>query len=122
MPSVPFDAIAAGYDRAMARVSEPFVPDLLAACALDAGDFFLDVGTGTGLVAAAAASAMGAAARVVGLDVSPAMLARARDRPRRSVWPSSRTMSGPPVPGPELRRRRWPLRSRLPGSPRVGGR
>jgi hypothetical protein len=36
MPSVPFDAIATGYDRAMPRVSEPFVPDLLAACAFDA--------------------------------------------------------------------------------------
>jgi ubiquinone/menaquinone biosynthesis C-methylase UbiE len=55
VPSVPFDVVAAGYDRAMARVSEP---DLLAACALDASDFFLDVGTGTGLVAAAAASAI----------------------------------------------------------------
>jgi ubiquinone/menaquinone biosynthesis C-methylase UbiE len=58
VPSVPFDAVAAGYDRAMARLSEPFVPDLLAACALDASAFFLDVGTGTGLVAAAAASAI----------------------------------------------------------------
>jgi ubiquinone/menaquinone biosynthesis C-methylase UbiE len=47
--SVLFDAVAAGYDRAMARVSEPFVPDLLAACALGVGDFFLDVGTGTGV-------------------------------------------------------------------------
>jgi hypothetical protein len=36
MPSVPFDAVAAGYDRAMPRVSEPFVPDLLAACVFDA--------------------------------------------------------------------------------------
>jgi hypothetical protein len=29
MSSVLFDVVAAGYDRAMARVSEPFVPDLL---------------------------------------------------------------------------------------------
>jgi hypothetical protein len=36
MSSVPFDAVAAGYDWAMARVSEAFVPDLLAACALGA--------------------------------------------------------------------------------------
>ena len=64
----------------MARVLEPFVPDLLAACALGRGHRFLDVGTGTGLVAAAAAATPGAAVRVVGLDVSPAMLARARER------------------------------------------
>jgi ubiquinone/menaquinone biosynthesis C-methylase UbiE len=77
---VPFDAVALGYDRAMARVLEPFVPDLLAACALGRGHRFLDVGTGTGVVAAAAAATPGAAVRVVGLDVSPAMLARARAR------------------------------------------
>jgi ubiquinone/menaquinone biosynthesis C-methylase UbiE len=79
-PPVPFDAVAAGYDRAMARVSEPFVPDLLGACALGPGQRLLDVGTGTGLVAAAARTALGAAARVVGIDVSPAMLAEARAR------------------------------------------
>ncbi len=76
--AVPFDAVAAGYDRAMARVLAPFVPDLLAACALGRGHRFLDVGTGTGLVAAAAAPAAGG--RVVGLDLSPAMLRRARER------------------------------------------
>jgi ubiquinone/menaquinone biosynthesis C-methylase UbiE len=78
--SVSFDAVAADYDRAMARVSEPFVPDLLAACAMAEGDRLLDVGTGTGLVAAAAARTLGPGARVVGLDLSPAMLARARAR------------------------------------------
>ena len=77
---VPFDAVALGYDRAMARVSEPFIPDLLAACALGRDERLLDLGTGTGLVAAAAARALGPAVRVVGLDVSPAMLARARER------------------------------------------
>jgi ubiquinone/menaquinone biosynthesis C-methylase UbiE len=77
---VPFDAVALGYDRAMARVSEPFIPDLLAACALGRGERLLDLGTGTGLVAAAAARTPCTAARVVGLDVSPAMLARARER------------------------------------------
>jgi ubiquinone/menaquinone biosynthesis C-methylase UbiE len=64
----------------MARVSAPFVPDLLAACALGPGHRLLDVGTGTGLVAAAAAAVTEGAARVVGVDVSPAMLARAQER------------------------------------------
>src|SRR5262245_51039396 len=62
----------------MARVLAPFVPALLAACHLARGHRLLDVGTGTGLVAAAAAAA--GAASVVGLDVSPAMLAHARQR------------------------------------------
>lgn len=78
-----FDAVAAGYDRAMARVLEPFVPELLAACRLGRGHRLLDVGTGTGLVAAAAATVSGTAVRVVGLDVSAAMLRRARERVAR---------------------------------------
>ena len=61
----------------MVRVSAPFVPALLVACHLARGHRLLDVGTGTGLVAAAAADHD---ARVIALDVSPAMLARARDR------------------------------------------
>jgi ubiquinone/menaquinone biosynthesis C-methylase UbiE len=81
--AVPFDAVAAGYDQAMARVLAPFVPDLLAACRLGPGSRLLDVGTGTGLVAAAASAAPGAAGRVLGLDVSPGMLARARQRVAR---------------------------------------
>src|SRR5262245_37420005 len=62
----------------MVRVSAPFVAPLLTACRLGRGCRLLDVGTGTGLVAAAAAADHGAA--VVALDVSPVMLAHARAR------------------------------------------
>jgi release factor glutamine methyltransferase len=62
----------------MVRVSGPFVAPLLATCRLGRGRRLLDVGTGTGLVAAAAAADHGAA--VVALDLSPAMLAHARAR------------------------------------------
>src|SRR6185295_11910037 len=45
-----------------------------------AGDRVLDVGTGGGVVALAAADAAGPSGRVVGVDISEAMLARARER------------------------------------------
>ena len=63
----------------MGQVSEPFVSEILDACALGQGQRLLDVGTGTGLVAAAAA-ARGEPGLAVGLDVSLAMLAHARAR------------------------------------------
>ncbi len=69
MPTA-FDPVAASYDCAIARVSAPFVPTLLAACRLARGDRLLDVGTGTGLVAAAAAADH--AASVVGLEAGKA--------------------------------------------------
>jgi ubiquinone/menaquinone biosynthesis C-methylase UbiE len=71
-----FDRVADGYDREALRFF-PFVADRLIARLRPApGDKLLDVATGTGAVALAAAQAVGAAGRVMAIDVSEGMLAR----------------------------------------------
>lgn len=75
------------FDRAAAErlVAVYVTPDVVAqreqilqALALRQGDHVLDVGTGPGLLAAAIAERVGAAGRVVGVDISAAQLAIAR--------------------------------------------
>jgi ubiquinone/menaquinone biosynthesis C-methylase UbiE len=71
-----FDRVADGYDREALRFF-PFVADRLIARLRPApGDKLLDVATGTGAVALAAAQAVGAAGRVTAIDLSEGMLAR----------------------------------------------
>jgi SAM-dependent methyltransferase len=67
------------YDATTGEVSERDVP-FYSALAADAGGPLLELGCGTGRVLAPCALAMGAGAAAVGVDVSPAMLARARKR------------------------------------------
>jgi SAM-dependent methyltransferase len=71
---------AAAYDRLMGRVSLRFAPALLRAARVAPGQRVLDIATGTGLVAEAALAAAGPEGEVVAADISPEMLARARDR------------------------------------------
>lgn len=59
---------------------------LLDAAGVGAGDRVLDVGCGTGALAAAAAARVGARGEVVGLDPNPGMLAVAGRRPDRVGW------------------------------------
>jgi ubiquinone/menaquinone biosynthesis C-methylase UbiE len=56
----------------------PWVDELLDRAGLSPGDRVLDVACGTGIVARVAKERLGAAGRVVGVDVSPPMLAVAR--------------------------------------------
>ena len=70
-----WERAAGAYPATFAEATRPFIPDLLGAAGVDAGTRVLDVASGPGFVAAAAA-ARGAAA--TGLDFSPAMLAVAR--------------------------------------------
>ena len=75
---------AAAYERYIGRWSRMFVPSLLTAAEVSAGDRVLDVATGTGEAAIAAISLVGDAGVVVGADISAAMLSTARARLPRS--------------------------------------
>jgi SAM-dependent methyltransferase len=71
---------ADAYDRYLGRWSRLFVPSLLAAAEVRAGDRVLDVATGTGEAALMAVPAVGRMGMVVGTDISTAMLEAARAR------------------------------------------
>jgi ubiquinone/menaquinone biosynthesis C-methylase UbiE len=71
---------AAGYDRAVARVSKAFVSPLLRAAELAPGDRVLDIATGTGLVAEAVLAEVGRTGHVTAADVSKPMVEEARKR------------------------------------------
>jgi len=68
------------YERYLGRWSRLFVPEVLAAAEIAAAHRVLDVATGTGEVAAVALSRVGRAGRVVGADISVAMLDAAHSR------------------------------------------
>jgi ubiquinone/menaquinone biosynthesis C-methylase UbiE len=74
----PVDASA--YERYLGRWSRLFVPAVLAAAEVANGDRVLDVATGPGEAALLALSMVTPAGRVVGADISPAMLTVARAR------------------------------------------
>ena len=75
---------ADAYDRYIGRWSRLFVPSLLTAAEIGAGDQVLDMATGTGEAAIAAISLLGDTGVVVGADISAAMLGTARARLPRS--------------------------------------
>ncbi|MGE0811889.1 MAG: class I SAM-dependent methyltransferase [Vicinamibacterales bacterium] len=70
-------------------------PRVLAAARVTAGDRVLDVGCGTGVLACAAASRVGATGAVTGLDASPEMLAVARRQPCAVTWHEGRAEALP---------------------------
>lgn len=74
---ISYDAGASSYDLLTGRWSRLYIPTLLAQAGVDVGHRVLDVATGTGEAAILAASRVGASGRVVGIDVSRPMLARA---------------------------------------------
>jgi ubiquinone/menaquinone biosynthesis C-methylase UbiE len=73
-----YDSVAGEYERAWHPSFEPVARDLLELVALGPHEAMLDVGTGTGVVAAAAAERTECV--VVGVDPSRPMLDRARER------------------------------------------
>jgi SAM-dependent methyltransferase len=81
-PQFAREGTAATYrDIHLPRIFEPWAHVLLDLVPVQHGERVLDVATGPGTVARIAAARAGASGRVVGVDVSPAMLAIAR------AWP-----------------------------------
>jgi len=78
---------AMGYDQAVGTMTTLLVPTLLAETGLQPGQSILDVAAGTGIAAQAAIDLVGPTGHVTVSDISPAMVALARDRlgERRNV-------------------------------------
>src|SRR5436305_2966281 len=72
-----YDSVADTYQRVAVPWFTPMARDLIAAVAPVPGERVLDLGTGTGLVAALARVAVTPGGWVVGVDPSTEMLARA---------------------------------------------
>jgi len=83
--------LAARYNRLVGPISRHFLPSLLWLARMASGQCVLDIATGTGIAADAAAVAVGAAGHIVAADVSPAMLEGAR---RRLAWRLNVSLSG----------------------------
>jgi SAM-dependent methyltransferase len=77
-----YRAEAAGYDRSLSRMAERHRRDAIERLALTPGDTVLDVACGTGANLVPLAESVGPTGRVVGVDLSPDMLAIAADRVR----------------------------------------
>jgi ubiquinone/menaquinone biosynthesis C-methylase UbiE len=74
-----FDLVAADYDNVGVSFFQPIAAGLVAAVGAAPGDRALDIGCGNGTSSRALAAAIGPLGSLVGLDLSPAMLQRARD-------------------------------------------
>src|SRR5215470_11339677 len=75
------------YERVLVGpLFRPFVEQLIARVNLVRGDSVLDVACGTGIVARVARERLGPDARIVGVDLAPAMLAVARAVDQTIDW------------------------------------
>ena len=76
-------AMSAGYERFMGRWSRLLAPPFISFAGVKNGDRVLDVGTGTGSVAAAVEASM-PASEIVGIDPSPGFIAHAQKNAKSS--------------------------------------
>jgi len=87
-----WNRIADVYLREIDRRFAPVVEHVIARAQLAAGDRVLDLGTGTGAVAARAAQLLGPEGLVVGVDISADMLRAARQR-MAAQWPTEKKVA-----------------------------
>ena len=79
-----WDAMAELYVREIDRRFEPIIGHILTRAELHPGQRVLDLGTGTGSLALTGAPRVAPGGRVIGFDISPEMLALARERASRA--------------------------------------
>jgi SAM-dependent methyltransferase len=77
-----YDDVGEAFDRFAERFTGPLAERLVSLAGVRPGERVLDMGTGTGIVALRAAAAAGPAGRVLGIDLSPGMLEKAREKAR----------------------------------------
>ena len=94
---------APGYDASAARTMR-LRRRTIELLALRAGEAVLDVACGTGLSFPLLAAAVGGSGRVVGVEISPAMASRARERVAAAGWRNVSVIEAPAeeahLPGP----------------------
>lgn len=87
-----YERLAADYDRRdrlfrLVGFREPsYKRKTVAALDLRPGDTVVDIGCGTGLNFAYLQDAVGPKGRIIGVDLTPGMLAQAKNRVRQSEW------------------------------------
>jgi SAM-dependent methyltransferase len=89
-----YRARAGVYDLELA-LFEPVRRLAIAALALQPGQAVLDVGCGTGLSLQALQAGVGEGGRIVGIEQSPEMLERARERVRLQGWRNVTLLAAP---------------------------
>lgn len=72
-----YDKLADEFDQLTARYTSPLASRIIAMAGIQPGSTVLDVGCGTGVLTLLAAQAVGGGGRVVGVDLSEGMLAKA---------------------------------------------
>src|SRR5215471_7472362 len=84
------------YERVLVGpLFRPFAEQLVARVAPSRGDSVIDVACGTGIVARVARERLGPDARIVGVDVAPAMLAVATGVDQTIDWRKGNAISLP---------------------------